>query len=625
MRETTLHLAIIAVVAATVFFFNLGQARLWDRDEPRNAGCAAEMLQRGDLVVPIFNDQLRHQKPVLQYWLTISAYQLFGVNEFAARFWSALLATGTLLATYCIGRILFDPRTGLIGAIALASSLMFAVAARAATPDSVLMFCVTTALALFVVGTHWKRPSTESEPPCFPTDYRWAVSIYAMLGLAILAKGPVGFLLPMATMGLYGLVAGRQRRSAANRNWIISTWQFVWSVVRPNHFLKTLWRMRPISAAVIALAVAAPWFVLVHLRTEGDFTRLFFIGEHFGRATTTLENHGGGIWFYPLAILVGFFPWSCLWGPTLISMITANRTAADTAVVQSANVESSGRALLVCWVLVQVGAFSIVQTKLPSYVTPCYPALALLTAWGLRPLWGNGVKAQPGLLIHRGWHLVAFLALAISGLLITGGLWWAMGEYLPTLQRLALLGLIPLAGGLILIWICLSRRWQYTGLVYAITSVAFVASLLGLGTVAVDGSQSSQRVLDPIRASADVPVAAYGCLESSWVFYGQHRIIELNVMSDQVPPSAKGNRPSRVRDWEPIPRESPADFAHNPDALILTTDEHLDSLQKQLPPEFRVQASAPYFLKPERTLYLLSTQHRTAAHQDATAGPKGLR
>jgi 4-amino-4-deoxy-L-arabinose transferase-like glycosyltransferase len=89
-KRTTVQLTIVIAVAAIVLFLNLGSARLWDRDEPRNAGCAAEMMQRGDWIVPMFNDELRHRSPycVLADRL---AYQVFGNNELAARFWSALL------------------------------------------------------------------------------------------------------------------------------------------------------------------------------------------------------------------------------------------------------------------------------------------------------------------------------------------------------------------------------------------------------------------------------------------------------------------------------------------------------------------------------------------------------
>ena len=137
MQKTHTQIGIIIGIGCLIFFTHLGSARLWDRDEPRNAGCAVEMMERGDLVVPMFNDELRPQKPALLYWLIISAYQIFGVGEFAARFWSAVLAIGTMLATYGIGRRLFNPSVALYSAIVLGTSMMFVVAGRAATPDSV--------------------------------------------------------------------------------------------------------------------------------------------------------------------------------------------------------------------------------------------------------------------------------------------------------------------------------------------------------------------------------------------------------------------------------------------------------------------------------------------------------
>ena len=90
----------VAAVAALVMLSNLGGSRLWDRDEPRNAGCAREMLARRDLVVPYFNGELRTHKPVLLYWCIMASYEVFGVNEFAARLPSALCAIGSALCVY---------------------------------------------------------------------------------------------------------------------------------------------------------------------------------------------------------------------------------------------------------------------------------------------------------------------------------------------------------------------------------------------------------------------------------------------------------------------------------------------------------------------------------------------
>src|SRR5688572_18340956 len=135
--------AIVAGMAALTFFLGLGSPQLFDEDEPKNAECGREMFVRGDWLVPTFNEELRTDKPILVYWFMLSAYHLFGVTEFAARFWSAVHGVGTCLLTYNIGRVLFSRRIGLWAGIMLASSLMFTTVARASTPDSTLIFFTT--------------------------------------------------------------------------------------------------------------------------------------------------------------------------------------------------------------------------------------------------------------------------------------------------------------------------------------------------------------------------------------------------------------------------------------------------------------------------------------------------
>ena len=100
------HTLFVISVAAVTFFTQLGASKLWDRDEPRNARCAWEMLDRGDWVVPTFNDELRTHKPILLYWLTMASYSVFGVSEFAARFASAALAVavGSLTTNEMVNR-----------------------------------------------------------------------------------------------------------------------------------------------------------------------------------------------------------------------------------------------------------------------------------------------------------------------------------------------------------------------------------------------------------------------------------------------------------------------------------------------------------------------------------------
>src|SRR5829696_5409210 len=136
--QTARHVVLLLAICALTFFANLGASRLWDRDEPRNAGCTREMLQRGDWVVPVFNGELRTHKPVLLYWLMMTSYAALGDNEWGARFWSAALAAGSVLMTYAIGRQLFNSSAALWGGIVLASNLQFAMIGRAAG-DAVLL------------------------------------------------------------------------------------------------------------------------------------------------------------------------------------------------------------------------------------------------------------------------------------------------------------------------------------------------------------------------------------------------------------------------------------------------------------------------------------------------------
>jgi hypothetical protein len=95
--------------AAAMFFFNLGATHLWDVDEAIFSQAAKEMYERGDATTPYFNGQIFPDKPAMMYWLMMSAYEVFGPTEFAARFWSAVFGVGSVLLTYRIGRLIFSP------------------------------------------------------------------------------------------------------------------------------------------------------------------------------------------------------------------------------------------------------------------------------------------------------------------------------------------------------------------------------------------------------------------------------------------------------------------------------------------------------------------------------------
>lgn len=579
MRQFWLHHAIIIFVAGVVLFTNLGGPRLWDRDEPRNAGCASEMLARGDWCVPTFNAELRAHKPVLLYWLMMLAYSVFGVNEFSARFWSAFLAAGTAIATYHIGRRLFHPQVGLWAAVILATSLMFDVAGRAATPDSVLIFFSTLALMIYVLAAF--RDGTTY----FPSSWPLVALMYAVMGAAVLAKGPVGAVLPTAVIGMFLLVKRlpKGEEEEKQRSW----GRKILAMLRPfapMHFLRTCWQMRPLTCLAAVAVVALPWYVWVGMRTDGEFLRVF-LGEHnFGRATSAMEHHSGTLLYYPVAILVGFFPWSVFAGAVSIGVVSR---------IRRGDRWSPGYIFALCWVGVYVGLFSLAQTKLPSYVTPCYPALALLTGCFMHH-WIRGDAVASSL-----WPRLSLASLGLVGLVLMVGLPLASRRYLPGEEWLGAIGLIPLAGAILGFVFVGKSRIRTAAISFASTAVIFTTLLFGVASVRVGRHQQNHILLATIGKYSDDPsVGAFGCLEPTWVFYGD-RPIEHLVLQAPTPP-AKERKP-----WGEKPRLNASEFfGDGRDRFILTTDHFWPKLQKVLPPQATVIADCPLFLKDDRLLLI---------------------
>ena len=588
-------LALVVLVAAAIFFVQLGQCQLWDRDEPRNAGCAAEMMQRGDWVVPIFNGELRYQKPVMLYWLMMAAYQMFGISEWSARFWSALMGVGSVALTFGIARRLFDHATAVLSGVALASSVMFIVASRAATPDALLIFFSTAAIFAFVMGCVPRKATSDSPTASFLTDFRkmkfrWLFLMGTSMGLGMLSKGPIGFLMPMAIIGMFLLLI-RQTEFYSGGGQGTSKLLALVKPFHPVHFVKTTLVMRPFTLALIALAIALPWYIWVGIRTEGDFPRIFFLTEHLGRSTVAFENHSGGVWFYPVAILVGFFPWSLFWLPVALIIWRLLRNSNDQQ--RSFIHAHPGIVLMLCWAGVQVALFTIAQTKLPSYVTPCYPALAMVTA-AILVRWAG----EPALL-PRGWMTAAFVTALVVGILIAIGLGIA-GQRFIAGPTLAVVGIpIAVAGALGLL---LHFKGQQSKSIigFAVCAGVFAMTLFGYATGQIANLQNNQNILSHVRAlPSDAKLASYGCLESSWVYYAGRPVYELDPDETATEPIADR------KFWQPKPRLSVRQFtAVNPDSPLITTAEALPALERQLPVEYEVVAEADYFLKNQKLLLL---------------------
>jgi 4-amino-4-deoxy-L-arabinose transferase-like glycosyltransferase len=527
MDRTSKEIAIVVIVAGAAFLTNLGGAHLWDRDEPRNAGCAVEMLHANDWVTPLFNAELRTHKPVLTYWFMMCSYALLGIGEFSARFSSALLGIGTCLATYFIGRRLFGRSAGLWSAIALSTTLMFGVASRAATPDAPLIFFSTLSMAFYVAGLTSARAGdnvTTGVQRDFPDRIIWVVLMYASMAVAVLAKGPIGIILPAAVIGMFLLI----RRLPATVPSPRPGWQqFLLAIVRPFaplHFLRTCLAMRLWIAVAALVVIALPWYAWVHLRTGGAWTYGFFLTHNVGRAMQAMDGHRGGFLFYPLALLVGFFPWSIFWLPAVVEAVRLNRQRDGLA---------AGALLALCWVGVYLGLFSLAKTQLPSYITPCYPGMALLTGLFL-DRWSRQLIELPAL-----WRRLAFGSLIFVGVATTIALPVVSHFLLPGEAILGLVGLIPLVGGCLALWQAENGRPDRASYSTAGTASIFAVVLFAGVAARIDRHRHVEDLVQAVyqgQALQQVEVASLGGSEASWIFYCGQPILQLNT-------------PEQVQDW----------------------------------------------------------------------------
>ncbi|MFN3682117.1 MAG: ArnT family glycosyltransferase, partial [Nitrospira sp.] len=245
---------------------------LTDRDEGRNAEAGREMFVSGDLITPTFNGELRVAKPVFIYWLMTLSYQAFGVNEFAARAPSAVFGVALVLLQFVFLSRLRGTAVGFAGAFMLLLNVEMLALGRMAITDSVLIFFTTLSLYGFWVGLHGTG-----------TERHWIWSFYVGMAVATLTKGPVGFLVPLMTAGLY-LTAARR-------------WMQFW-----RHGF-------PLAGPLLFAALTIPWYatmVIIHGDAYSSQAKLHTIG----RFLSPMEGHGAGPWFYIPVLFFGFFPWS---------------------------------------------------------------------------------------------------------------------------------------------------------------------------------------------------------------------------------------------------------------------------------------------------------------------------
>lgn len=357
-------------LALVLLFVGLGATALTDRDEGANAGAAREMLEQGSWITPTLDYAPRFAKPALVYWLMAAAYLGLGVGETAARLPSAVAATALVVVQYAFTRWALGATIGLRAALVLLLSVEYVAIGRMALTDATLCLWTTTAGFAFFRAHHGPPPRG-----------RWYGVMYAAMALGMLTKGPVGVVVPALGIAAYLALAGGWRR--------------VWQEARPG------WGL------LLFLLIAGPWYAAMLWRHGADYLARAR-GETLGRVFRAVTGPGGTALFYVPVILVGFFPWSAFLPGALVGALRGARARAAT------DREGAVTVFAAAWVAAGFLLFSLLQSRLPHYVAPLFPAAAILVAGA----WPSSASR-----LARG--LLAALGLLLGGVLIGA---WAMAS-----------------------------------------------------------------------------------------------------------------------------------------------------------------------------------------------------
>lgn len=449
-----------------VWFGSLDYRKLIKPDEGRYAEIPREMVATGDWLTPRLNGIKYFEKPALQYWATAAGFRLLGQSDATARLWPGLTGFLGVLLAWFAGRRLFGPSAGLLAAATLASSLLYLMIGHINTLDMGLSFFLEAAVVGFLLAQREEEHAR-----------RWMLIAWAALAFAMLSKGLVALVLTGATLVVYSLLF---------RDW--SPWR----------------RLELARGIPLFLVIAAPWFIAVSIANP-EFARFFFIHEHFERFLTKVHGRYHPPWYFVPILVAGLLPWTTL---ALQAVASAWSRYAD-AVFQP-------RRFLMLWCVLVFAFFSVSDSKLPSYILPLFPAVALLLGDALPRMSRRTLLA----------HLSAVAATAAVALALTPRVTRFASDAMPVemmaaygrwLTAAALIWLVATIAAMAIAW---RRRIVASVLVLAVGGVlAGLGVLLGVETMSP--TNSAYQIVQQVKPllSPGVPFYSVGMYEQTLPYY----------------------------------------------------------------------------------------------------------
>ena len=532
-------IVLIAIGVLLVWFGTLDARHLLRPDEGRYAEISREMFATGDWVTIRYNALKYFEKPPFHMWVTTIAYELFGVGDWQARLCVALSGIAGLGVTMLAAARWFGRRAGLLAGLVMLAMPMWSVTGHFNSLDMTLSGALACVLAFMMLAQH---PDTTGR-----ARWGWMLACWIAMGVAILTKGLVGIALPGLVLVVYTLL----------------TRDF------------GLWRRLHLPTGILAmLVVTVPWFWLISTKNP-DFPHFFFIHEHWDRYTSTVHARKGSIWYFVPLLLAGMLPWLGL-TPRMWDVVRDRAGA-----LRGAGGKPFQPALMsLVWFAAIFVFFSMSGSKLPGYIVPVFPALAILAAVALDQI------------NDRSWNrqINALLVLGVVGLIAT--------PYVATLERdtnpnevfRAFAVYIGVAFAVLLAGMLLARRLLRThGLLPSIT--AFSLAMYLTCTIALLGHEVMGRrasgvdMVPAIKAvlKDDMPLYGVGTLDHTLPFY-LGRTLTMVAFADELEFGTQ-QEPDK---WIPTMDAFVAKWKDGQPALGIMSPDTYDSLAAQHVPMYVV-------------------------------------
>ena len=498
------HLLALVVLAGLLLLLDLGGMGLTDRDEGSNAEAAREMLETGNWVSPTLNYEPRFAKPAFVYWIMSGSYFLFGVNEFAARLPSALFGIGLILLQYRFLTRVVGATLALLGSLILLLNMEVIAIHRMVLTDPALVFFTTLSGYCF-----WLGMENESKS-------RWYFfGFYTAMGCAMLAKGPVGILIPVLSVLAYVTIT---------RQW--------------KRFGKIGF---PILGSLLVLLISAPWYVAMFAIHGNDYLTAAQANTT-GRFANPMEGHGGTLIFYLPVLFLGFFPWSGFLPASLHQALKNWKQYRSREHVPSHEERLALFAAL--WVVSLFIFFTLSATRLPHYILPLFPPAAILVVWYwsrcLREPSPPGFRASIRTLVALGYLLG--LALAAAPAIYEELLEKIVVEF-PAASQLQL-GFIPLVmGGVIIIGTMTVRHlassdqhrdqafWAAGAMIGGLALLVILFGLPQFSRYFIDPPQELARIAGYNLGPED-QLIQFGRKRPSLSFYAKRKVVQINPGED---------------------------------------------------------------------------------------------